>query len=31
VTRIFGCSGGINGVLCAPQRPEKDGDGIEFI
>jgi len=32
VTRIFGYSGdGINGVLGALQRAEKDGGGIEFI
>jgi len=32
VTRIFGYSGdGINGVLGALQRAEKDGTGIEFI
>ena len=32
VTRIFGYSGDcINGVLGALQRPEKAGDGIEFI
>ena len=32
VTRIYGYPGdGINGVLGALQRAEKDGDGIEFI
>jgi thiamine pyrophosphate-dependent acetolactate synthase large subunit-like protein len=32
VTRIFGYPGdGINGVLGALQREEKDGKGIEFI
>ena len=32
VTRIYGYSGdGINGVLGALQRAEKEGDGIEFI
>jgi pyruvate dehydrogenase (quinone) len=32
VTRIYGYSGdGINGVLGALQRAEKDGSGIEFI
>ncbi len=32
VTRIYGYSGdGINGVLGALQRAEKEGNGIEFI